>query len=281
MRYFGVLLCVAMLGAASPAPSPNADQQYEALARAYFADNFRAQPIGATFTGVHTYDAQLGDFSAAAVSRQLATDRDYLKRLASIDAKQLSPEVALDARLLSDNLKDDLLLNGQLAQWRHNPDNYVGSASGAIFGLLSRNYAPLTVRMRYAIARERQIPRMLRQAKEVTTTVDAATKAVSAQDAAGSVSFFKQTVPLGFAAVKDGKLQSQLRSANAAAAAAMASFATWINSIKASGTYALGPTAYRQRLLYEMAVDMPLDQYLSIGKRALAQTKARFIATAK
>ncbi|MBV9277900.1 MAG: DUF885 domain-containing protein, partial [Candidatus Eremiobacteraeota bacterium] len=281
MRSFAVFLCIAMLGAASPSPAPNADQQYEALARAYFADNFRTQPIGATFTGVHTYDAQLGDFSAAAVARQLATDRQYLNRLASIDAKQLSPEVALDARLFSDNLKDDLLLNGQLAQWRHNPDNYVGLASGAIFGLLSRNYAPLSTRMRYAIAREQQIPRMLRQAKEVTTTVDAATKAVSAQDAAGSVSFFKQTVPLGFAAVKDGKLQSQLRSANAAASAAMESFAAWIGSIKPSGTYALGPAAYRKRLLYEMAVDMPLDQYLSIGKRALAQTKARFIATAK
>ena len=270
-----------MVGAVTPAPSGSADQQYQALANAYFADNFRTQPVGATFTGVHTYDAQLGDFSAAAMARQLATDRQYLAALNAIDVKQLSPETALDARLLSDNLKDDLLLNGDLAQWRHNPDQYVGTASGAIFLLLSRNYAPLATRLRYAISRERQIPRMLQQARADTTTVDSATKAVSVQDALGSIAFFKQTVPLGFSAVKDANLQSQLRTANTGAAAAMRSFAEWLKTIKPSGTYALGASAYRKRLLYEMALDMPLDQYLAIGERALAQTKAEFVATAK
>ncbi|MBV8726460.1 MAG: DUF885 domain-containing protein [Candidatus Eremiobacteraeota bacterium] len=269
-----------MLGAASPAPL-SADQQYEAIARAYFADNFRTQPINATFVGVHTYDAQLGDFSAAAVARQLATDHAYLAKLSALDTSQLSPEVALDARLFSDNLKDDLLLTGQLAQWRHNPDNYVGLASGAIFGLLSRDYAPLETRMRYAISRELQIPRMLRQARAVTTTVDAATKSVSAEDAAGSIAFFKQTVPVGFAAVKDRALQAQLRAANSKAAAAMAAFAAWVRTLKPSGTYAIGPDVYRKRLQYEMAVDMPLDQYLAIGQHALDQTKERFVATAK
>ena len=275
-------LCVALLAAAAPeASSASADQQYETLARAYFADNFRTQPVGATFTGIHTYDAQLGDFSAAAFARELATDRAYLAKLKALDSAHLSPEVALDARLLSDNLKDDLLLTGELAQWRHNPDQYVGSASGAIFALMSRNYAPLVTRMRYAISREQQIPRMLRQGRLNTTTVDGATKAVSLQDAVGSIEFFKQTVPLGFADVKDRKLQAQLHSANAAAAAAMTSFAAWLRTIKPSGTYAIGATVYRERLKYEMAVDMPLHQYLAIGQQALAQTKARFVATAK
>ncbi|MBV9149585.1 MAG: DUF885 domain-containing protein [Candidatus Eremiobacteraeota bacterium] len=279
-RFLAAALCFAALGAASPSP-PGADQQYEAIARAYFADNFRTQPIGATFIGVHTYDSQLGDFSAAAVARQLAKDHTFLAKLSALDTSQLSPEVALDARLLSDNLKDDLLLTGQLAQWRHNPDQYVGAASGAIFTLMSRNYAPLATRMRYAISRERQIPRMLQAGRANTTTVDSATKAVSAEDAAGSISFFKDTVPLGFADVKDRKLQAQLRAANAAAAAAMASFAAWIRGIKPSGTYAIGPDVYRKRLQYEMAVDMPLDQYLAIGQRALRETKARFVATAR
>jgi len=276
------LLCLAVLGAsAPPAGSTGADEQYGALARAYFAQNFRDNPIGTSFAGLHTYDARLGDFSAAAVRRQLAGDRAYLSRLAALDVSRLSPEVALDARLLADSLRDDLLLNGTLEQWRHNPDQYVGAASGAIFVLMSRNYAPIATRMRYAIARERQIPVMLRQARQNTTTVDAATKVVSAQDAAGSVSFFKQTVPLGFAEVKDPKLQAQLRAANATAGAAMAAFAQWINTIRPRGSYALGSDAYRQRLKYEMAVDMPLDQYLAIGQAALDRTKAQFIATAK
>jgi uncharacterized protein (DUF885 family) len=276
------VLCVGVLGAsAPPSGGPSADDQYATLARAYFAQNFHDNPIGATFTGLHTYDSQLGDFSAAAFERQLATDRVYLAKLKALDAGRLSPEVALDDRLLADNLRDDLLLNGQLAQWHHNPDQYVGAASGAIFALLSRDYAPLATRMHYAIAREAQIPRMLRQARQNTTTVDAATKTVSAQDASGSVAFFKQTVPLGFAAVKDARLQAQLRVQNASAAAAIAAFARWIGTLRPSGTYALGPDVYRKRLQYEMAIDMPLDHYLAIGQSALDRTRARFIATAK
>lgn len=281
-RLITALLCVGILGAsAPPSGAGSADEQYAALARAYFAQNFRDNPIGATFTGVHTYDAQLGDFSAATVNRQLATDRAYLAKLSALDSSRLSPEVALDAKLLANSLEDDLLLTGKLEQWRHNPDQYVGAASGAIFALLSRNYAPLAIRMRYAIARELQIPRMLRQARQNITTVDAATKAVSTQDAAGSVAFFKQTVPLGFTAIKDTKLQAQLRAANAGAGAAMAAFSKWVNSIKASGSYALGTDVYLKRLKYEMALDMPLDQYLAVGQTALDRTKAQFIATAK
>jgi len=275
------LLAFAMIGASAvPSAAPNADEQYAAIARAYFAQNFREQPINATFTGVHTYDSQLGDFSARAVARQVAADHQFLGKLAALDTARLSPEVALDARLLADSLRDDLLLTDRLAQWRHSPDQYVGAASGAIFALLSRNYASLATRMRYAIARERQIPQMLHEARRNTPTVDAATKTVSLQDALGSIDFFKQTVPLGFAAVRDAGLQRQLRATNAEAASAMASFAAWLRSLRPRGTYALGSAVYRKRLQYEMAVGMPLDQYLAIGQRALDQTRARFIATA-
>ena len=53
---------------------------------------------------------------------QLATDRDYLAKLRALDRSALSASIALDATLLENTLRDDLLLNGTLEQWRHNPD---------------------------------------------------------------------------------------------------------------------------------------------------------------
>ena len=48
-----------------------------------------------------------------------------------------------------------------------------------------------------------------------------------------------------------------------------------------AGTYAIGAANYSARLKYEEGIDMPLDRYLAIGEKALAQTHAEMVATAK
>ncbi len=281
-RLPSLLLTFALL-AASPAPAEpsGGDAAYVALAKSYYAEAFRLSPISATEVGIHDYDDQIGDFSAAGVAQQLAVDHDYLAKLDAIDPSSLSASVALDRTLLENSLRDDLLLNDTLAQWKHNPDDYTESASGAVFTVMSKDYAPLATRMGYAIAREKLIPGLLQDAEKNITTVDAVTQRIAAEDAAGSVDFFKESVPLAFDAVKDASLQAQLKSANAAVMEAMGAYARWIKTLKPSGTFAIGADAYRQRLLYEDALDMPLDQYLGVGEKALAQTRAQFVATAK
>jgi uncharacterized protein (DUF885 family) len=281
-RVAALLLASSLIGASpQPAGPSDVDAQYVALAHTYYYDNFRLSPIDATFVGVHDYDSQIGDFSVAAMQTQLATDREYLAKLGAIDRSALSPSVALDATLLENTLRDDLLLNGTLEEWRHNPDDYTQAASAAVFSIMSKDYAPLATRLGYAVDRERLMPAMLQEAEKNITAVDAVTQRISVEDAAGSVDFFKETVPLAFADVHDAALQTQLMKANAEAASAMSAYAAWIKHLKPSGTFAIGAEAYRKRLLYEDALDMPLDQYLSIGQKALAATRAQFIATAK
>ena len=275
-----VLLASSVLAAASPAPS-NGDAAYVALAQSYYTENFALSPIYATELGVHDYDSQIGDFSAQGIAKGLDLDRTYLAKLDAIDPATLSPSVALDRTLLEYSLHDDLLLNDTLAQWRHNPDDYAQAASGAVFTVMSKDYAPLAQRMQYAIDRERLIPPMLQQAKANITTVNAVTQRIAAADAAGSVDFFKSSVPLAFTSVKDAQLQSEFKTANAAVMSAMSAYAAWIKTLKPSGTFAIGADAYKQRLLYEDALDMPLDQYLAVGEKALDQTREQFVATAR
>ena len=167
-------LACSLFGATrGPGVAADADAQYAALAKAYYADDFRLNPIDATQVGVHDYDDQVGDFSVAGIAAQVAMDHTYLARLQTMDRSQLSPSVALDATLLENALRDDLLLTETLAQWRHDPDGYVQAASGAVFTVMSKDYAPLADRMEFAIARERLIPGILRAAEHNITTVDA------------------------------------------------------------------------------------------------------------
>lgn len=282
LRSISIIIAIVLFATLPAAvASPSADGQVAAIARTYFSTGFRMSPTTATSLGVHAYDAELDDVSPAAVAARLALDRAMLTKLVAIDRGALTPDGNVDWHLLANQMHDELLLDGTLEQWRHDPDQYVQLASGAIFSLMSRDFAPLATRMRDAIARETAIPAMLARGRLDTTTVDAVTKEISADDAQGSISFFTQSVPEAFATVSNPALQARLRHANMTAANAMREYAAWIATIKPSGTFAIGAEAYRKRLLYEDGLDMSVSQYLGYGERALAQTRAEFIATAR
>lgn len=279
------LLLATMLPSVADVPASGAnDVAFAALAKAYFAANFAANPVNATGVGIHTYDAELGSYAAADYAAQLERDRSYLAKIEALGPDTLSPEVAIDAKMLANSLHDDLLLNGDLAQWQHNPDAYVNIASGGVYAIVERPYAPVATRARYAIARERAIPRLIAQAEANLTTVDATTAMLAERDARGSENFFTTTVPEALGPIADRKLRAELLAADTIAHDAIAGYATWLAAhpvAHPSGTFAIGERAYALRLKYEEGLDMPVAAYLRVGEDALADTHARFIATAK
>jgi uncharacterized protein (DUF885 family) len=294
MRLVQAVVCAGALAAlcgASPSPEPSAamspadalDARYAALAQEYFSALFRANPVEATATGIHAYDAQLGSYGAADYAAEIARDHRYLDQLATIDPAAMTPRGGLDRRMLEMSLRDDLLLNEHMQLWKHQPDGYVQTADSAVFLLISRNFAPATVRLRDAIAREEQLPALYAQARANLTAVDKDTAELALDDANGSVELFATTVPHAFAGVGDAATRARFRHATAVAVAETRAFARYLRGWVAhpKGTYAIGAANYSARLADEEGISMPLDRYLAIGERALAQTHAQMVATAK
>ena len=79
---------------------------------------------------------------------------------------------------------------------------------------------------------------------------------------------------------KGPALQAQFKRTNGAVMSAMGAYAAWIKRSNRTELSRSAPTPIK-RLLYEDALDMPLDQYLPYGENALEQTRAEFVATAK
>jgi uncharacterized protein (DUF885 family) len=286
VRRLTSLLSAVLLVAAPLAPARAAagDEAYTKLAAHYFAASFAANPPNATATGIHTYDAQLGSYSAHDFAAELERDHRYLAQLEAISPATLSPTTALDRAMLMNALHDDLLINGTMAQWRHKPDSYLQIATEGVFSLIERNFAPAVVRMRRTIARENQIPALYMQARANLTTCDKESAQLAYDDALGTVGFFKETVPEAFAGVGDPATRAAFRAANARAAAATAAYAVYVKMHfvdHPSGTFAIGAANYSARLKYEEGLDMPLAEYLAVGEKALADTRARMVATAK
>jgi uncharacterized protein (DUF885 family) len=275
-----LVMPVAPLTAATVSP----DAAYTALAQQYFAESFRANPVNATQTGIHTYDMLVGSVGADAYAAEIARDHRYLDRLAALDPAGMSARSNLDRSMLTMALEDDLLLNEHMQVWKHQPDGYVQLASDAIFVLVSRDFAPARVRLRDAVAREEQLPELFAQARENLTAVDRESALLAVDDADGAIDLFSTTVPQAFAGAGDAALRRRFARSTRLAVAATKEFAAYLKArwvAHPSGTFAIGADNYRARLKYEEGIDMPLDRYLAIGEKALAQTHAQMVATAK
>lgn len=282
-RLSGLVATLGLLAATAAPPQaadPTVDATFAAIAQKHFFDGFRESPSFATSVGVHAYDAELDDLSAAAFARHLARESSVLREVRALDAARLSPEVAIDRTMLENAILDDRLLVGELAQWRHNPDRYVSVASGAIYALIERRFAPPATRLAAAIARERQIPRLLAQGRTNLRGVDRATQTIAALDATGAASFIDVDVPAAFVGVGDRHARAEFRAATAAAKKAMLAYAAYVRAIRPSGTFAIGTAAYERRLRYEDALAISVPAYLAIGEAALTHDRARFIAAA-
>jgi len=283
-----MLLLASLLAIGSYAPPASAagasDAPLYALAEAYYKEAWRMDPPGATDTGVHAYDAELGFYDVQSYRARTALNLRYLNTLHAIAKKNLSTEAGYDYLIFESNLKAALLDLSTDQSWRHHPSQYTGTAAGAIFSLMKRDYAPLAARLRYAIAREQQIPKMLQDARANITTVDPTTAQIESADVKGSAEFFKETVPQAFASVKDPGLQAQLSTANAGVIAAIATFSTAMDAgpfAHPSGTYAIGAKEYATRLALQELTPISLTEYERVGVNALSTYKAQFIATAR
>src|ERR1700694_474987 len=185
MRLFRslALASVALLFVPSPSspprvtplpPAGTASPRLAALEIAYVQALLRNQPTTATQAGIHAYDDRLPDLSADGVATRTA---EAPRELAALDAcarsgEKLNDEDAADVQIMRAALDRRLLDDEQEQRWKHSPGIYTSTASYAIHGLFSREFAPLAERARLTIARERAIPALLAAGKANVTTVD-------------------------------------------------------------------------------------------------------------
>ena len=266
-------------------PAGTASPRLGVLEREYVSDQLRDQPAFATQAGVHAYDTWLPDLTAAGFAHRIASAHD---KLAGLDAfarsrELLNDEDAADVQIMRASLESVLLNDEQEQRWKHRPSQYTSTASGAVYGLFSRDFAPLADRARSVIARERAIPALLAAGKANVTTVDATTAELAKAEIAGAVTFFETVVPAAFTGLQDAALKQQLAEANAGAVAALRDYQSAMLAgalAHPSGTYAIGATSYARRLELQEGRPIPLDLYELVGQRALDETKAAFVATA-
>ena len=149
---------------------------------------------------------------------------------------------------------------------------------------MERKFAPPDDRLRSLIAREKQMPALLAEARDNLKNPPRIYTEIAIEQLPGIVSFFEHDVPLAFADAQDPALKAEFAQTNAAVIAALKAYLEWLKTDllpKSNGDFRIGAERSPRSSKYDEMVDMPLDKLLEIGWADLRKNQAHFTQVAK
>ncbi|MDB6099688.1 MAG: hypothetical protein QOK23_2545 [Gammaproteobacteria bacterium] len=255
-------------------PSPSSVAWLK-VANAFVEDYMRAQPSFAAQSGRHEFDGQLPDVSAHGIKREIARLHDEREQISAVDPKTLEPHDRFDRDYLLAVVDKDLFWIEKTQFPFTNPGWYLGKIDPELY--LSRNYAPLEVRMKAYIQYARGIPRVAKAIKEnLKSPLPKTYVELGIAQFGGLADFYSKNVAPVFASVSNADLQKQLADANANAAAAMNDLKDYLAAERKNATdkYAFGPDLFAQMVKQTEQVDLPIDQIEAAGRADLERNTA-------
>jgi uncharacterized protein (DUF885 family) len=286
--FAALTLGALMLTPSAPAQRLSADgaiQTFNFVSEQFFSDvYFHFSPTSGTSAGLHQYNNQLEDYSAAGVQKEIAALHLYEKKLTAIDPSALDANVAADYQILLNNIRSQLLSLEVIRNWEKNPDNYSSGVTNSIFVLMERPFAPVDVRLRSAIEREKLIPQVFVEARKNLKNPPRIFTEIALEQIDGIISFFQNDVPLAFKDATDPAAKAEFAKTNAAVIDALKSYSAWMKSDllpRSNGDFRLGAETFSKKLSYDEMVDIPLDHLLQIGFEDLHRNQAEFTRIAK
>ncbi|MFO1400150.1 MAG: DUF885 domain-containing protein [Steroidobacteraceae bacterium] len=277
----------APMPAAAPAATtaPAGDAALARLADEYIdAYLFPTHPTFATHSGLHSYDSQLEDYSAAARQREIRTLRGYERRFGAVAPAGLSGHARGNRELLLGDVRSRLLALETVRMWEKDPNYYPTAITDSAYTIMQRSFAPPAERLRLLIARERAMPAALAAGRRALRNPPRIYTEIAIEQLDGIVRFFREDLPLAFRDAGDAALQAEFARSNGAVIAALEDYATWVKREllpRSHGDFRLGAATFARKLRYDEMVDIPLDRLLAIGMADLRRNQAEFARIAR
>jgi len=263
---------------------PSGDAAFTILAHDYLEDLYRRQPTMATSLGIHKYDDKLDDYSKQAVTDAVASARAFRQKVAATDASTLTLSNQLDREQLMRAIDSRVLTLETIRPWATDPDTYSSGITNTAYLMIKRAYAPPADRLRLLVAREKQMPAALLEARKNLDNPPKISTEIAIEQLDGSRDFFKTAVTAAFADVKDAALLDQFKRSNDAVMAALDDYKKWLQDDllkRSNGNFAIGNEAYAKKLSADEMIEVPLDELLAIAKQDLEKNQAAFAESAK
>jgi uncharacterized protein (DUF885 family) len=279
------VLAAAALASAACAPAPKAADSgtFAQFVDRYLDDFARRHPSIAGGNGLHQHDDLLDDYSAAAISAEIAALKQDRETLRAYPATALTADERVDQKILDGVIDGWLLEQETLQNWKRNPMLYASALSDGVHNLMTMENAPATVRMRRVISKLAAVPALLTAARTNVTNPPKIFAERGVGMMRGAAAMLGEDLPLAFASEKGTPLMDSLTAAAAAAQPLITGYADYLAKElipKATGDYRIGAAAVARRYRGEELIDVPLADLAAIGERELAIYQTQFKAAA-
>jgi uncharacterized protein (DUF885 family) len=234
----------------------------ETRVRRLLVDN----PILATYLGVHSEDARLGDASRDAVLDEIAKDRAHLAAVEALDPAGLSPSARFERDLEIHNLRLSLFDADVVRRWERRA-TAASDLGDAVFLLYARGSAPLADRLARITDRLEAAPGYFAGSRTRAVQPQVATwqkvEQRMAQDLPGLFGEIRATAEGVLSASELARLDRAITGAGTA----LEDYAAWLGDSLAAGTddWPMGREQYDELVARRAFDDLDADAILEIG----------------
>jgi uncharacterized protein (DUF885 family) len=207
-------------------------------------------PEQATFLGDHSHDDQLSDPSRAAGNRRSAELGELIAQLNGLPDDQLDTADAVDRDILRTAAEGELLGLTELDEASWNPMTH--NPGQALYGLLSRDFAPLPERLASLAGRLRAVPDYLEAARSRSSDMTQIHVETAIGQFEGTLALIESEVP---SAIAEAGASLDLSQEISAAAAAVREHQDWLRGQLAGAQRSprLGPDLFARKLALVLA----------------------------
>ena len=246
------------------------DERFYDLAEARARRLFHANPVLASFFGVHAEDSRMGDPSIDAVEGEIADERAHLAAVEALDSAGLSAAVRFDRDLELHNLRLELFNLDEVRNWHRRP-TAASDVGDAIFLLFARGAAPLAERLARITDRLEAAPAYLEASRSRAKGAPVATwQETDLRNGEDLPYLFAEVRTAADDVLPKGEL-ARLDRAIGNAQTALESWSGWLREglAHADDNWPLGSERYDELVRLRAFGDLDADAILAIGEEQL------------
>ncbi len=259
----------------------SANRLFDATSDRILSETWEHYPSMASRLGLHEYDGRLPSVSARAIAARTGQVRNGLAALESIDTTALSARSYYDHRILTDNLRRELLELTKLRWHETNPMEMLWHIDMSAY--IQRDYAPLEQRVESLTQALTGVPTFMAELRYVMSgRLASPVLEASIEAFEGIIDFYQQDLVDATDAVRDDGLQARFEEARSLAVVSVREFVEHLKALRpyADASFAIGGKRFAALLEYGEMVDLPLEQLLNFGEADLKANMERFIEVA-
>jgi len=245
----------------------------------------KLNPVSATQTGDHRFDAELDDLGETGRKASLDFSKNMLADLEKIDRTKLSRANQVDFGILRNQLRSDIWTSETLQNWAWDPLLYSQIAGGSLYTLMAREFAPVPDRLRAATARMQKLPGLFAQmrANLDPARVPKIHAETIAKQNKGVLSIVDEQIVPQAKELPDADRQ-KLETAIAGLRKAVDENQAWIDTQlvpNAKGDFRIGAALYDAKLAFALNSPLSRQEIRTRAQAQLASTRAEMYAIAR